>query len=477
MEYLPTSLGPRDDLAAGEGHRNLNHAATLPTLSVYLNELKVVRQRGRETHGLEGACSICHTDFSNDYYNQKVVQTACDHRFHHGCLTNWNKGTHASRNTCPLCRTHLFRTASVVPIQPDPYEEVNAIRASNREIEEDAAELLRMTAQPITDRNEFTPLEAEDVLEEEIEWNQTTMRTPHVPRQSDSPSTIQGGDSDDDIDDGAPSGSPENPVILDEPDRDNDIEEADLQFDEFLAARREQGSPGARLAQRFLRRIRNARASESNRYYRADRRRNGWEPSLTHRANIRGLRANDNNRGFLPRSPRTRRTASSLLDEFETPSPPYPPVRRPLFPYTPADRSAVNSTVSRLRRAATGASHPPAILEPRAFANAPGYHGPSGPPPYYITPDQDSHLSSSSRQPTEVDIEARIEAVRRNIRRDYIYVAEFASMEDVTAVEEIADHWYKYRVCQYSCGATWQSFVFADAFVMSGKRAIFFKHR
>lgn len=46
-------------------------------------------------------CSICHEDM---YFDQKITQTMCSHKFHTECLDKWLEKKH----NCPMCRHGLF---------------------------------------------------------------------------------------------------------------------------------------------------------------------------------------------------------------------------------------------------------------------------------------------------------------------------------------------------------------------------------
>lgn len=203
----------------------------------------------------------------------------------------------------------------------------------------------------------------------------------------------------------------------------------------------------------ILRRVRDGRASRSNRYHRADRRHDYWEPVLTRGADIEGLRA-DEIRG-LSRSPR-----SSPVSPRRAPANPYyipaaPPPTQDRYSSSPYPGGFTPSVHPEFQPAEAAPEAPPPFLEPRQFYL-----------PHPLIP-----------QPIELDTEARIETIRHNIMRDYIYVGEFAGVEHVTNLDNAAGN-CRYRVIQTLSGRpNLENNVFADAFVMNGKRAIFFNFR
>ncbi|KAF2440419.1 hypothetical protein P171DRAFT_499742 [Karstenula rhodostoma CBS 690.94] len=431
MEASENQQVPRqdsNDLSTIEERQNSNPATPLPTLFVYLNDLNVLRQRGRGVHNLGGSCSICQTGFANDSFNQKVVQTPCDHVFHYDCLANWNRGTHASRNTCPLCRVELFRMDAPVLAQPE-LERVRRLGELNTELEQMLHEAIRQSRAASNS------------------W---------VPREGVRPSSATyAGGVDPDAAEPAPGASPENPVLLGEGDNHGGNRHYGRDFGNYLRERN------------TLRRVQHDRVS-SNRSHVTDRRRDYREPPLTRQADIVGLRAN-NNREAPPGSRSPRRPSALRQRETESLSPHYLPVspgrtlanvhhllglHLPTHPFSsPGGLPGLRHPAPQPAEADSGAHTPPAVLQPPRI----------------------SPLVSEAPQVIGSTPDADIEVIRRNIRRDYIYVGEFAGVEHVTQLNDPGSS-HRYRVTQTLDNSdSWESYVFADAFFMSGKRAIFFK--
>lgn len=80
-----------------------------------MREKLTLTEEGCEEEEEEEECPIClnelegYGDDGEDDDSQRVVEVACHHRFHQGCLAMWERKSMERRipPLCPLCRGHM----------------------------------------------------------------------------------------------------------------------------------------------------------------------------------------------------------------------------------------------------------------------------------------------------------------------------------------------------------------------------------
>lgn len=533
MESLPTEQESRSDLEPTERQHRANPAPTLRTMAAYLNDLRDVRPRTPEgpESPLKGFCSICqvvYTDVSRDL--RRVVQTPCGHLFHYSCLLDWNRGT----NTCPLCRTLLFESnpLSVLSDIRVWFEEFGETVTAMQRLQDENNQRLSQLQLPRNERNE-RDLERQNLRNEVGHHHQERLYNTHIPGawpedvdapgsgQRDIASSTQDEDTEVAVADTASEDHVENPYRL-HPSNTRDENDSHINIPApFLRALRSDRHRRARTALEasagcsqglllsrevldalteryegdpFFFVIRECLAADD------DNLQHAFHASRMHRmlnvlGNVPSAFDSESICGLWI-SPRILRALAEINDDDT-----FAAVLRDYI----ADLKSIDCSVDQIS----------ANLDISEVQRE--HEQESGIPdsPYVYTGSQSSRLSmlnddleelannsdlfnerasSEAQTPAEgrqlrgslagtalyTQTEAdRLETLRNNVMRDYIYVAELENVERILHIGEEASH-NRYRVWQ-SRGEGLEggrlSKVLADAYVQIGKRVILFKFR